>query len=143
MARKLALLFLGVLLAGIAFVLSPTLRAVAQNTACSMSQGGATWVVGSGCTISVQGGTISVISGTMGTGASGVISNAGTLTSTGTAAFSGTLGIPNGAAPAATCSVGAIFLDTDETVDTNCATTADNSLCLCVATNTWVSLENN
>jgi hypothetical protein len=51
--------------------------------------------------------------------------------------------IQSGAAPAATCTVGEIFLDTDETDDDNCATTADNSLCLCVASNTWVSLENN
>lgn len=51
--------------------------------------------------------------------------------------------IPNGATPAATCTVGEIFIDTDETDDTNCTTTADNSLCICVATNTWVALENN
>lgn len=49
----------------------------------------------------------------------------------------------NGAAPAATCVVGEIFLDTDETDDTNCTTTADNSLCLCTATDTWTALENN
>ncbi len=48
-----------------------------------------------------------------------------------------------GAAPPAVCVAGAIFIDTDETDDTNCTTTADNSLCLCVATNTWVALENN
>ena len=51
--------------------------------------------------------------------------------------------IQAGAYPPATCTVGQIFLDTDETVDTNCATTADNSLCLCVAANTWAALENN
>ena len=51
--------------------------------------------------------------------------------------------IPNGADPAATCTVGSIYLDTDETKDTNCTTTADNSLCLCTATNTWTVLENN
>lgn len=51
--------------------------------------------------------------------------------------------INNGAAPAATCVVGEIFIDLDETDDTNCATTADNSLCLCIATNTWAALENN
>lgn len=51
--------------------------------------------------------------------------------------------ILGGASPAATCTVGEIFVDTDETVDTNCTTTADNSLCLCVATDTWAALENN
>jgi hypothetical protein len=51
--------------------------------------------------------------------------------------------IPNGAAPAATCATGEVFIDTDETNDTNCATTADNSLCICTATNTWTALENN
>lgn len=53
------------------------------------------------------------------------------------------ISIQNGAFPSATCRVGEIFIDTDQTVDTNCTTTADNSLCLCVATNTWVALENN
>lgn len=48
-----------------------------------------------------------------------------------------------GAAPPATCTAGEIYIDTDETNDTNCTTTADNSLCLCVAANTWVALENN
>jgi len=51
--------------------------------------------------------------------------------------------IGGGASPAATCTVGEIFIDTDETVDTNCTTTADNSLCLCTATDTWTALENN
>ena len=55
----------------------------------------------------------------------------------------GTAAIPIGAAPPATCTTGGIFIDTDETDDTNCTTTADNSLCLCVTTNTWVGLENN
>jgi hypothetical protein len=48
-----------------------------------------------------------------------------------------------GAYPPATCVAGAVFIDTDESDDTNCVTTADNSLCLCVVTDTWVSLENN
>ena len=48
-----------------------------------------------------------------------------------------------GAAPAATCTTGAIHIDTDEGDDSNCTTTADNSLCLCVDTNTWAALENN
>jgi hypothetical protein len=47
--------------------------------------------------------------------------------------------IPNGASPGATCSVGDLFLDTDETVDTSCTTTADNSLCVCAPANTWTS----
>jgi len=48
-----------------------------------------------------------------------------------------------GAAPPATCNAGAIFIDTDETDDTNCTTTNDNSLCLCTAADTWTALENN
>ena len=44
----------------------------------------------------------------------------------------------HGAFPPATCEVnGAPFLDTDETDDTRCATTIDNSLCCCVDTDTW------
>lgn len=48
-----------------------------------------------------------------------------------------------GAIPAATCTAGQIHIDTDETTDTNCDTTADNSLCLCTADDTWTALENN
>lgn len=48
-----------------------------------------------------------------------------------------------GASPAATCTAGQIHIDTDESVDTNCTTTADNSLCLCTAADTWTALENN
>lgn len=51
----------------------------------------------------------------------------------------GTLRIPNGSSPAATCSVGELFLDTDETVDTNCTTVADNSICVCAPADTWTS----
>jgi hypothetical protein len=51
--------------------------------------------------------------------------------------------IPSGAAPAATCAAGELFLDTDETNDANCTTTNDNSLCLCSASNNWVQLNNN
>jgi hypothetical protein len=52
-------------------------------------------------------------------------------------------GIASGASPAATCIAGEMFLDTDETDDTTIATTNDNSLLLCAATNTWDVLENN
>ncbi len=45
----------------------------------------------------------------------------------------------SGAFPPATCTTGSIFVDTDETDDTNCTTTADNSICSCVATDTWAS----
>lgn len=48
-----------------------------------------------------------------------------------------------GAAPPATCTAGTFYIDTDETDDTNCTTTNDNSLCLCVAADTWVAFENN
>ncbi len=48
-----------------------------------------------------------------------------------------------GASPPSTCTVGTIWIDTDETDDTTIATTNDNSIILCVATNTWAVLENN
>lgn len=63
----------------------------------------------------------------------------GTLGVTGVLSPAGNIG----ASPPATCTAGTIWIDTDETVDTNCTTTADNSLCLCVATDTWAALENN
>lgn len=78
-------------------------------------QGGARWVIGGELAITTGG----ELDGTEG----------------------GAVRIPNGSAPPATCSVGAIFLDTDETVDTNCTTTADNALCYCVAANTWAANE--
>lgn len=48
-----------------------------------------------------------------------------------------------GADPPSTCKAGTFWIDTDETDDTNCTTTNDDSLCLCVATDTWVAFENN
>jgi len=51
--------------------------------------------------------------------------------------------LPNGADPGPACIPGEVYLDTNEAVDTNCTTTADNSLCLCTALNTWTALENN
>ncbi len=51
--------------------------------------------------------------------------------------------VPIGAFPPATCSAGEVFIDTAEGTDTNCTTTSDNSLCLCVAADTWVELDNN
>ena len=46
-----------------------------------------------------------------------------------------------GVGPPATCSVGELFLDTNEIFDAICATTADNSICVCHATNTWETSE--
>lgn len=46
-----------------------------------------------------------------------------------------------GALPPPYCSPGDLWIDTDETVDTNCTTTADNSLCLCHVVNTWDTSE--
>lgn len=43
-----------------------------------------------------------------------------------------------GASPPATCLAGSTWIDTDETVDTNCTTANDNSLCCCIAADTWV-----
>ena len=43
-----------------------------------------------------------------------------------------------GAYPPSTCNPGEVWVDTDETVDTNCATAADNSMCLCSTADTWV-----
>jgi hypothetical protein len=42
-----------------------------------------------------------------------------------------------GAAPPATCQPGDLWTDTDETVDTVIATTHDNVLLFCIASNTW------
>ena len=47
-----------------------------------------------------------------------------------------------GASPPAFCEVGQVFVDTDETVDTNCDTIGDNALCLCTAADTWTPMEN-
>lgn len=71
--------------------------------------------------------------------AGGFTADGGAFTST--VSFQGSNNI--GAYPPSTCIPFSIFMDTDETDDTNCMTTNDNSLCLCVATNTWVVLENN
>jgi len=48
----------------------------------------------------------------------------------------------SGPHPPIACEVGMIWVDTDETDDTNCTTQADNSLCLCVAKDTWTGLNN-
>lgn len=48
-----------------------------------------------------------------------------------------------GADPLATCTVGEIYIDLNTSADTNCVTTSNNSLCLCVATDTWAELDNN
>jgi hypothetical protein len=73
--------------------------------------------------------------------ASGAVTSATTVQGATVTATSVAI-IPSGAAPAATCTVGSIYIDTDETNDTNCATTLDNSLCICTATNVWTALEN-
>ncbi len=52
------------------------------------------------------------------------------------------INMTSGVFPTADCDPGSIHLDTDETDDTNCTTINGNSLCLCVATDTWVALEN-
>jgi len=51
--------------------------------------------------------------------------------------------IPSGTDPAATCTVGEIYLDTDGvTTSTTCGTAgAGPALCICGATNTWTPLE--
>jgi len=69
-----------------------------------------------------QGGALWVVGGTLDTTA-------------------GVLSLANGASPAATCVLGEIFIDTDETVDTNCTTTLDNSICACAPANTWLTTE--
>jgi hypothetical protein len=82
-----------------------------------MGQGGNNWHIG---------GTLTVESG-------GVV-----ITADG-----GGLAVGIGAYPPATCTAGEIYIDTAEGTDTNCTTTSDNSLCLCVAANTWAELDNN
>lgn len=47
-----------------------------------------------------------------------------------------------GVAPAATCTAGEVFIDTDPADDTNCTTVADNSLCLCLTDDNWTALNN-
>lgn len=47
------------------------------------------------------------------------------------------LNVPSGASPPATCTVGDMFWDTDETDDTVITTTNDNALLFCGATDTW------
>ena len=51
------------------------------------------------------------------------------------------LWLPYGDDPPATCTPGQIFIDINEADDDNCTTTADNSICVCVAANTWASTE--
>jgi hypothetical protein len=50
--------------------------------------------------------------------------------------------VRSGADPDSSCAVGEIYLDTDQTNDTDCTTFNDNSLCLCTVANTWTALEN-
>lgn len=45
-----------------------------------------------------------------------------------------------GADPPATCRPFTLYVDTDTSDDTNCTTVADNALCLCIATDTWVEV---
>lgn len=45
--------------------------------------------------------------------------------------------LPSGAEPGPVCTLGELFLDTDETNDGQCTTTLDNAICACVAANTW------
>jgi hypothetical protein len=86
----------------------------------------------------VGSGGLTLFSGRVGGSEKFSVSSTGMVNAT-----VGGIMIPNGAYPAATCTVGEIYIDTDESDDTNCATTADNSLCICTATNTWTALENN
>ena len=46
-----------------------------------------------------------------------------------------------GAIPDGDCQEGSIHIDTDETVDTNCATETDNNLCLCITDDNWIPLQ--
>lgn len=124
--RFAAMLALAIVMVAGALILSPTLRSEAQNVACYFAQGGSSVVFGSGCTVT-NTGTITN---------NGIQNGAGFWNTT-----SGTLLIANGASPGATCTVGQLFMDTDETVDTNCTTTNDNVLCICHTTNTWKSIE--
>lgn len=54
------------------------------------------------------------------------------------------IAIQSGADPAVCTMVGELYLDTDETDDTACTTTLDNSICVCTAAGTpgtWASTE--
>lgn len=111
---------------------------VAQfNVSNYMEQGGSRTVIGGSLDV-VSGGDLDIESG-------GSLKIAGTAVSATAAQLNilSNVALTAGADPGATCTAGEIFIDTDETVDTNCTTTADNSLCLCTAANTWTALENN
>jgi hypothetical protein len=88
------------------------------------------WIIGTGGDLDVDG-TVT-LDGTMTVSATGEIDGS-----------AGAVVIGIGAFPPATCTAGEIFIDTAEGTDTNCTTTSDNSLCLCVATDTWAQLDNN
>jgi hypothetical protein len=67
-----------------------------------------------------------------------LVDQAGKASGAGTGAFVQN----NGADGGATCTAGEVYLDTDQTTDTNCTTTLDNSFCVCTATDTWTAFEN-
>jgi hypothetical protein len=54
-----------------------------------------------------------------------------------TATVTTSLVVPNGADPGSTCTVGAIYMDTDTSSDTNCTTGFNGALCRCAVTDTW------
>lgn len=151
----LMLLCLGLWLGGYATAAVPT-----PNTPCYITQGGDYIVAANGCTISTEDGVLLIASGanppaTCSTGQlfldtdetsdsfCTTISDNTLCKCVATDTWVGDMNvvIQSGTAPPTTCTVGQLFLDTDETLDTRCTTTDDNSLCACVATDTWSSTE--
>jgi hypothetical protein len=107
------------------------------------------WLVGSSGSLDVEsGGEIDVESGgslkLAGTAVTATAAELNLVDGIATALLSAPAGttLTIGASPAATCTAGSIHIDTDESVDTNCTTTADNSVCLCTAADTWTAHEN-
>lgn len=99
------------------------------NVVNYMEQGGARLVIGGQIDV-VSGGEIDVETG-------GALKIAGAAVTSSGAELNLVDGQTAGAFPPATCTPGQIFVDTDETVDTNCPTVADNALCYCITANNW------
>ena len=57
--------------------------------------------------------------------------------------LAGAIPVQVGTDPSATCTIGALFFDTDSSTDTNCTTSADNTMCVCSAANTWTPVVGN
>lgn len=133
------------LIIGLVVVFAAGVAVGQYNVSNYTEQGGARTVIGGSLDV-VSGGDLDVESGAaLKLAGTAVTSSAAELNAVD--GLTGVLDSPSGttltigASPAATCTAGSIHIDTDESVDTNCTTTADNALCYCVATDTWAANE--